>query len=48
MSIVSASYDFTISLIHLEPRLGGVFEDEDEDEDEPETLHAKIRRVHRL
>lgn len=46
MSIVSESYDFTISLIHLEPRLGGVFEDEDEDE--PETLDAKIRRVHRL
>jgi hypothetical protein len=44
MSIVSENYDFTISLIQLEPRLAGVFEVEDE----PETLDEKIRRIHRL
>ena len=42
MSIVSENYNFTISLIQLEPSVGRIFEDEDEVE--RETLDAKGSR----
>jgi hypothetical protein len=44
MAVVSENYDFTVSLIHLDSRLGGAFVDRDEDE--PETVDAKIKRAH--
>jgi hypothetical protein len=46
MAVVSENYDFTISLIHLEPVTGRSFIDSDEAE--PETLDARIRQRHGL
>jgi hypothetical protein len=46
MSVVSDTYDFTISLIHLEDGGGRRFDDDDDDE--PETLDERIRRRHGL
>jgi hypothetical protein len=46
MGVVSENYDFTISLINLEPATNRRFEADDEAE--PETLDARIRRRHGL
>jgi hypothetical protein len=46
ISVVSDTYDFTISLIHLEDGAGRRFDDDDDDE--PETLDERIRRRHGL
>jgi hypothetical protein len=46
MSVVSETYDFTISLIHLESGVGRRFDDDDEAE--PATLDETIRRRHGL
>lgn len=43
VTVVSENYDFTISLLHLEPGTGPSYGDEDI---EPESLDAKIRRRH--
>lgn len=44
MSIVSESYDFTLSLLQLPP--GSRYRDFGTDDDENETLGDKVRRIH--